>query len=170
MKLKLLAAVAALCVAGTAQAYSPPVAIPLLAVVPGGTSETVFDIGDANYTGEYYVSADFVGLMPDAVPRVFGSSPLSGSLFADGRFYDMTLTSGRLTLADTRVLDLASMSFTVKADSLAFGGAIAGAVAFREVPVQPSAVPEPEIYAMFLAGLGALLSMASRRRSIACRA
>lgn len=160
MKFKTFVAAAAFCVASAAQAASPPALLPIAALVPGGVSVTVFDLGDTNYLGSFEVGADVVGLSPSPF---FSSSLLSGTFEADNVVYDLVLDDGHLRLSSVMVSDPISMKMTIVADSSASGGLFAGAVTFAEVQAPP-AVPEPETLSLFAAGLLTILFLFKRSR------
>lgn len=154
-----LAILTAFCTASAVQAYAPPAALPITVLVPGGDSEVTIEVGNPDYigSGNYSVSAEFVGLKPSAL---FGTVLTSGG-FLDGQTpYMMALSDdGRLRLPETQVYNLGALSFIVRASSASLGGVIAGAVTFTPV----SAVPELGAGTLMLAGLVAILFLAIRQ-------
>lgn len=122
--------------------------------------QSEIEVGSATVKGSFFDTYSFTlstaSTLTSYFTNTFPLTPLTGSysLFST----DGLVKTGNLAATFTETLAAGDYSFFVTGSS----GAKAGAYTLTAAI---AAVPEPETYALFLAGLGAVGFLAARRRS-----
>ena len=126
------------------------------ATEPGGDGLTVTDVSLKFYNGKTVIAA------------IDGSFALASTITGNGSSgFLINVDAAQQTFLNTNVFGLAGSSgFRIALESTITGVA-GGPESYLAVPggsLPPTAVPEPETYAMLLAGLGLMGFVAGRRK------
>lgn len=155
MKMKKLAtsALAAALLSATSLAVS---AATLTPVQVNGTSFSNLEIGTINISGLSNLTGSLFAA--DQVGTPWGSFSLDSVTFSGGSIGTTSFTTANFSLSN-----LVTGAYTVKATGTIGSGGQISDVAFIGAIYEVIPVPEPESYALFLAGLG-LMGLVVRRR------
>ena len=169
MKLHALAATVVLSVAATASLAQPVDPIPLVLTPSApGTSSTTFErsatglfVDTFTFTPSAFTGSVAVNLTPLTGPVNFFAALLNGEGFSFLPETGQTSFAFQANVTATMPLELTVLGFAGNADTLTpASGSYRGTITAQTV----TAIPEPETYALMLAGL-AMLGAAARRRS-----